>query len=761
MRTGRQRRAVSVAALLWASLFLGSAPTFAQLEEVVVTAQKRAETAQSVPISISAFNADDVAALNLTDMTSLSEKVSNVVAFGPGIFVASYNIRGIGLNQFAGNFSTPVAMNVDEVYIGHPYMVPALFDIDRVEVLKGPQGTLFGRNTTGGAVNYFTSRPTKDFDVGATFTADQWGRYTGEAFVSGPLFNDLAGGVLAGRLSAFGNFGSGAPYENLYDDRSIGVPDRFFGRGQLQWTRGGTRINLAFEGGKDNSQTTPYIVPGIFNYDPNGAPTLCSALLQGLVSAHPGSCAKFAGLTNNPAYEYEPNNITRVYWNQVPRRYYDFATEKLTVSQETSIGTVTSVTAYQYVGRKESENSDGSAISSLLTTYETPVDVFSQELRLGGKAWESRFTYLAGLYYSHEHLSENDSANSAEDPLLGGLPGLGARFKQIQDSRAVFLNLELAATDALSFIAGGRYTRDRTSVDGMTFFPTFANSDGYFEPIVSIGAPFDTIDASRTDSNFSYKLGAQYQLGAASMAYANHTTGYRNGGYSVPMGATISSFKPEIIGATELGVKSEVLDHTLRLNAAVFHYDLSNAQLNVNDPTHDLVAITSNISRQKTNGAEMDVLWSPVREWELHAGTGYLSARFVASANEEEETYAGLIPLNGKQPPNSPRWNVNAGIQRKQPLPAGFRATFGLDARWVAARYLTPDNQVFDYAPSYTTLNGRISLSSPSGAWDLSLWANNLTDRQYLNYVNNVSVFKIDVWGERRTVGLTLAYHHL
>ena len=757
MNTGHGR-GVARASLLCATSFLSIAPAFAQVEEIVVTAQKRQETAQSVPVSISAFNAEDVSALNLTDMTSLSEKVSNVLAFGPGIFVASYNVRGIGLNQFAGNFSTPVAMNVDEVYIGHPYMVPPLFDIDRVEVLKGPQGTLFGRNTTGGAVNYFTSRPTNVLAAGAKFTADQWGRYTGETFVSGPLAADLGGGTLAGRLAAFGNFGSGAPDQNLYNDRSIGIPRKFFARGQLQWGREGTAVNLAVEGGKDNSQTTPYKTPGVFNYDPNGAPALCPAVLQGLVSSHPGLCAKFGGLTNNPVDEYEPNDITRVFWNQTPRRYYDFETEKLTVTQNTPAGTVTSITAYQHVGRRESENTDGSAISSLLTTYETPVDVFSQELRLGSQAWENRLNYLVGLYYSHEHLSEADSANALNDPLLGGLTGIGSAFTQIQSSRAAFLNLQLAATDQLSLIAGARYTRDSTAVDGTTFIPTFSGATTYFEPIVSV-FPVDAIDASRTDSNFSYKLGIQYQLANAAMVYANHTTGYRNGGYSVPMAATISAFDPETIAATEVGLKSEILEHTLRINAALFHYSLSNAQLVVNDPTHNLVAITSNVGRQKTDGAELDVLWSPVHEWEINAGVGYLSARFVTSATQLEQTYAGLIPLNGKSPPNSPRWNINAGIRRVQALPGSFTATIGVDGRWVAARYLTPDNQAFDFAPSYTTLNSKITIVSPSQNWDMSLWVNNLTDRAYLNYVNNVSIFKLDIWGERRTVGLTLAYH--
>jgi iron complex outermembrane receptor protein len=755
----RRRSKISVASVLCAMCFLGTSPVFAQLEEIVVTAQKRAETAQSVPMSIEAFNADDVVALNLTDMTSLAEKVSNVMAFGPGIFVASYNIRGIGMNQFAGNFSTPVAMNVDDVYIGHPYMTPPLFDIDRVEVLKGPQGTLFGRNTTGGAVNYFTSRPTQELDAGVRLTADQWGRYTGEAFVSGPLAPDLAGGTLAGRLSMFGNFGTGAPYQNLYNDRSIGVPDRFYARGQLQWSTASTTVNLLFEGGEDNSQTTPYSEPGLFTYNPAGAPAVCPAVLLGLTESHPGLCAKFGGLTSNPADEYEPNNVNDVYWNQVPRRYYDFATEKLTITQQTPVGALTSITAYQHVDRRESENSDGSAISSILTTYQTPLDVFSQELRIGGKTWADRLTWLAGLYYSHEHSSEYDSANTANDPLLGGLSGIGAAFRQIQSSRAGFLNLQLAATDRLSFIGGGRYTRDETTVQGATFLPTFAGSTTYFEPIVA-EIPVDSIDASRSDANFSYKLGLEYQLASSALLYVNHATSYRNGGYSVPMGGATSEFKPETMAATELGLKSELLEHTLRLNAALFHYDLSNAQLVVNDPTHDLVAITTNISRQKTDGAELDMLWSPVREWELSAGAGYLNARFVASAAEEEQTYAGLIPLNGNSPPNSPRWNVNAAVKRVQALPGGFKVTLGLDSRWVGARYLMPDNQAFDFAPAYATVNSRITLVPPTAAWDVSFWVNNLTDREYLNYVNNTSIFKLDVFSERRTVGLTVAYHH-
>jgi len=290
---------------------IASWPAFAQLEEVTVTAQKREQSVQDIGITMSAFGEGAIRDLGAgSDQQALLGQVANAVSYITGSFLQSAHIRGIGLNEFQGQYDSPVAQNVDEVYMSKPWLISRpKFDLQRIEVLKGPQGTLFGRNTTGGALNFYTNAPTESLAAYLDASYDQYERALVEGAVSGPISGDLLG-----RFFFLSNFGSGGPQYNLFDGEEHGKPDLFEIRGQLAWSNDSTKIRALFHAGQDKSEKVAWKGPGIFNIGGG----YCPELLAGTVTDAPATCAKFAGATGDPALEFEPTGTHTINANTPP-----------------------------------------------------------------------------------------------------------------------------------------------------------------------------------------------------------------------------------------------------------------------------------------------------------------------------------------------------------------------------------------------------------------------------------------------------------
>lgn len=231
----------------------------AQLDEIVVTAQKRTQSQQDVGVTMQAFAGDDIKELNVGATEDVAALIPNVqVNYGFGQI--SFNVRGLGINEFSANLDSPVAVHVDEVYMSKNFMTGlTLFDIERVEGLKGPQGTIFGRNTTGGAINFYTRRPTDELASGFTLEYGNYDTLKGEGYVSGPI-ND----VLSYRLSAMVQDQREGHYDNLTLNKDGGRVDKNAFRGQLQWDLDATRVLASIHFGKDDSELPPYEGVGIF-----------------------------------------------------------------------------------------------------------------------------------------------------------------------------------------------------------------------------------------------------------------------------------------------------------------------------------------------------------------------------------------------------------------------------------------------------------------------------------------------------------------
>jgi len=769
------RLSISIVPLLSAALAIPG-PAFAQtvLEEIVVSARKREQSLQDVPLSITAFGADDFRDLTRGTLDGLAAQVPNLQAYATNSFLQSVHIRGIGLNEFQGQYDSPVAQHIDEVYISKPWMVARRkYDIERVEVLKGPQGTLFGRNTTGGALNYYTAPPTSEFDAAIGFAADEHERYRLDGMINGPL-----GEQLSGRLSFNTEFGNGGPQYNEYTGDEHGTPDVYDFRGQLLWEGDKASIRTMVHGGRDQSEKIAWKGPGIFNL---GAPGYCPQALSGAVYTNPSLCPKFAGfaaLGGNPEGEFEPNNAHRINQNTPPEVDDSFYGGYLRISYDLGWAELTSISAGEYYERVHREDTQSDIFDSTSTHYYNEMMQLTQELRLVG-TYADRLHYVTGLFYQRDDLDQYDGSDLSAQPIPGITPPFAdqffASFNQKLQSYAAFANMQYELSDALSVDFGLRYSNDTTEVDdvllGLGNLPqrgkeknvtpclitTYVNG-----PVGSTDCPFlgpiaPAFADDRTDDNTSWLLGLQWKPADDILVYGNLTTGYRAGGYSLPFAGAATSFEPEEIFAQELGVKSRWAEGRVQLNMALFHFSYDDVQVNVDDPVSPLVPITRNIGEQENWGAELEFEWRPTAQWMLRQSVGWLDAEYQ-DTDRVITTYAGPVALDGMTPVNSPEYTYNGLVQFTRPVFADWDMALNFDYRWVDDRYLETTNQKFDQAEDYWVANVRAGASSPDGHWNISVYCTNLFDEEYITYINNLGFFALQIFGERRTVGTTLSY---
>ena len=720
----------------------------AQLDEIIVTAQKREQSVQDIGLSITAIGGDELRRLQANDVSTIATQIPNVVAT-TSVNLPAFTIRGVGLNEFASNFDSPVAIHIDEVYKSKPYMASIpFFDIARVEVLKGPQGTLFGRNTTGGSVNFYTAEPTMSSESGLNFSGDHYGRLRGDGYVSGAVSE-----ALAGRVSVFVAKGVGGPYENLRTGDDYGEPDQFAGRVQLKWQGEQTSIRWTGYGFRDKSETTPYESPGIFTA--SGA--LCPQVLNGTIDNDRSACLRYGPFTppGDPRGVRETDSIKT--FNSDHLWLADNTAYGTSVKIEHGIGdaSLVSITSYDYFERDQTEDGDSSPYDTVNEDFYSRIKQFTQELRLAGK--RGGFNYLIGAFFEDDAIDEVNSAN-LNNPLLGlppSSPRFGADFEQDVRSFALFTHNEFEITPSVSLVAGARYTRDKTSLDGSTYLG--ANDPRGKKDAITPVIPVADLDDDRVDENFSFRFGVNWKVADEDLLYASIARGFRSGGYSVPFGGVITSFDPERLTAYELGYKTRLLERTLDLNASVYWYDYADLQANVDDPVSPIVPITRNIGSSRSYGAEVDATWRPTQTFLGRVGVSYLDAEYN-DTDRTVTTYAGVIPLEGKRPVNAPKWTTQALMQKTVPVSDSLNLILQTDGKYVSKRFLESTGQVFDRADSYWIQNARIALQRDDGRWEVALWGKNIFDKEYLTYINNISFFRLEIYGDPASYGASASF---
>lgn len=680
-------------------------------EEVIVTAQKRSENIQTVPVSIVAFSAEDLRQLGMTEGFDLANQVPNMNIDAP---VADSNvryfIRGVGTQDFNTLATSPIALYLDDVFLGSTIANSVnVFDLQRVEVLLGPQGTLWGKNTTGGAINFISAHPTHTLAGSASAGYGRRGERFAQGMVNVPLTATLAA------RAAFTYSGRDAWIENLAPNgpHNLDAFSKAGGRLSFEWTPNES-VSAFLKGEylkRTGSTNTGYLVPLTGPTDAFGDP----ALAFGVVNQGGGPSSD------------------------------DFATWNVIARLDCNIGggvELTSISGWQNANRIHEYELDGGTPALLFNQASFGKHgQFSQELRLTSES-PLRFRWQGGLLYyvSSETATTavpfNEAAFSAAPFVTDDLWPESRKL----NSGSVFGGVEYALTSRLTAKGGLRYNEDRGSYHAMHYaIHPYANYLNYISPDPladpnSLLIPTDAIDSHAHWSKLTWDAGLQYHFSGNKVVYLNSGTGYRQGTFSSPSGGSVDQFKvlqPETNLALEIGTKTSWLDGKVQLNAAAFNYAYQDMQVFVLQPISagTPLAIESNAGRATDRGGEIELKFLPAPGWLMSGAVGYVHAVFTRF---DTESSAGVpISLAGNRFPRQPQWTANALLQHSWPLANGASVLLHTDWNYRGDYYVNADNLRNPYIPGRTIGNMRVTYTPGGDRWELALWARNVTDKHY------------------------------
>ena len=736
-----------ISSTYWAlvsALLVTSVAEAAVIEEITITANRRAQDTQDVGVAVSAFSGDDVKDLNLKTATDLAAQTpglstTNGTSGGTPIF----SIRGIGLDDFNINNSSGVGVYVDDVFASSPMLLGfQLMDVERVEVLKGPQGTLYGKNTTGGAINFVTFKPSDEFSASIEAGVGRWGRVDLGGHVNGSL-SDSVNGRLAW---SYANQSEGWQTD-IDTGEEFGEVDKIAFTGKLDFILSDqTSVLVNVHYGKDESKP---ISPQNDDSEARANDTLfLGGLLDGQLDVPPDSTSVRVGGLN------------------VRRDETGFG-GAVTVTHDFDAATLLSITSFDTYERAVVDNYDGTAVDFLDLDQNGELDQLSQEFRLTS-AGDGDYTWVVGASYS------TDEVDVSDDFLLGFSAGvnLTSAYKQETDSFGLYFHNEYYVSDAVKLIGGIRYSNDKRTFNGGTFSLDGSDLFGGIEAI--IGAPPNPGDiilannASRSEDNVSGKLGINIQVSDNLLTYANVSTSYKAGLFYGGVGTVPGSLDyvtPEEVTAIEVGFKSTLLDGSLQLNGAVFSYDYEDRQslVIVDDPVLFLTATLANVPESKINGAELDFWWKPTDNLDIKGGVSFLDTEVendLTSADVRGLSLFSVVPA-GTALSQAPELSYNLLMTYSWDLSSSLFGRAQVDYSRSDAQFAALADPVAQYGPIYST-GARFTMGSQDGNWELALYGKNLGDETLDTYsFTNNSGARTVYRQKPRYYGLSFLYFFL
>jgi iron complex outermembrane receptor protein len=715
----------------------------AELEEIVVTAQKREQNLQDVGITVNVMTGDDLKDNRISQPMDLASRIPNVDIKTP-VVVGNpvITIRGVGLNDFNVNNNPTAGVYVDEVFLTSTAMMSfQLFDLDRVEVLKGPQGTLYGRNTTAGAINFVTKRPTDEFEMYVSGTVGNYKLGELEAAVGGPLSDSVRY-----RLSAKTTQQNEGIYTlRTFDNADHGKVDVVTWRAQLAFDLSdNATLDISVHGDRDKSEA------GLFeHYGALEAPfdfTLCQAVAEG--RADQDGCVDFFGYQDTDGDPYSGD------WNMQPIIDRKSLGGRIALNWDIGDVTLTSITGYETLDRFAQEgDEDASPLTILHISYDDDVKQFSQELRLASS--NDRLDWIAGVFYSDDTV-ENMTLNELPDFLATNVT---SEIKQDTRAFAVFGHTEWTLSDQWRLIAGLRYTKETkdavaNSTDQDPFGTSLILGGAVLGPFV-LSSVNDSID----DTNLSGKIGLEFAPGDDWLWYANVSRGFKSGGFFGGFAFSdeeYAPFEPEEIIAYEAGFKGRLLDNGLQWNAAMFYYDYQDVQAFVQVPGQLPILRLQNIpGKSKVAGLDMDLWWRPGDGLDIKLGAGFTDTELA-----DFETADGIL-RSGNEMANAPRFTMNASLRYEWNVGSNLSMSAMANGNYSDEVFKDTTNDPLFKVDSYTVLDARLALGDRDGKWEIAGWAKNLTDEQYVVDSFGDTGFLgsyLRLWNTPRTYGVTFSY---
>jgi len=710
----------------------------ASLEEIIVTAQKRSENIQEVPISVTAVSSSEIERLRLAGITEIAATIPNMVIQTP--FAESqpvFSIRGVSASDFSQNNASPIGVYVDEVYKGILALQSLqIFDLDRIEVLRGPQGTLFGRNTTGGAVSFYTKGPALDGVHG--YLSGGLGNYERRE-VSGALEGSAVDNTV-GLRAAFTYAETDGYAKNLFPgvaDKS-NVDDWGF-RISGRW-----RPNDSLDVGLTYARTrsNPHGYGGVLDDLPPGG------VLDALGYSRAG--LDFFEIESDRAGELDIQNETislRAVWD---------------LSDTISL---TSVTSWDEGSFLNEADDDATPFNINHNDSFTDVTTFGEDLRLSS-ASQAALQWTAGLNVYREELdtflilrnlyvfagdADGNGQLDCFDDFFTGCR-YSNRIGQTRTAFAGYVDASWQLVENLKFIAGLRYTHDRIEID---YYEAFL---GFFDPATNLEAEaFQTIlgapEPRTTDELWTGRAGLQYQLSDDAMAYFTYSRGARSASYNgsaffSPEEVTIAA--PETIDAFELGFKSDWLGNRLRANGALFYYDWRNQQvIDVELPAG--LFVLRNADKVRNVGAELELTAVPSDQFQLQVSIGYLNAEY-------QDFVLQGVDLSGNTAIASPEWTMSLAADWRVIETSLGNLSAHVDTRFTDRQFYDATQTASVSQPGYWVHNARLTFATPDQRLSFSAWIRNLANEEYKLYEFPFYFADLIQPGRPRTYGLEAKY---
>lgn len=690
--------------------------------EIIVTAGRREERLQDVPTAVSALGED------LFKLNGVGRSANEVLNYIPNASAGTQQhgrprwwIRGIGAGQQQLDLASPVGFYLDDVYISNASATGLpLFDIERVEVLRGPQGTLWGKNTTGGAVNVITKRPELSGDQD-NYAKLEYGSYDDKVAEGGVGFA-IVPEQLAARVS-FRLDHRGGRFDNLFTgDKSNAVDDDVF-RGQLLAKPSDSLTALLSLHYRDYDTQGTYWTTR--SYDPSGV------FRNGYV----------------PSLDLDELSTNAGEWSRSKQ-----LGGSLRFDLDLGGTTLTSITGYERWKSTSAGDGDYTPLEISRSYVDARSQQWTQELRLTSPK-ENRFSWIVGAFYFNEDIHSN--AWSARLP-NGAVPQMAGStaaqaysltaYRHKAESGAAFASGTFAVTDQFKVTLGARYTRETKTLDFDRFNATTTSWTNYAQWWNSFTGTFGgpgtfSGDLSKTWNAFTYDVTPSWQIDHDNLLYFKFSHGVKSGGFNTAATLPIAlvAVNPEKLDAYELGYKSTWLDGALTFNATAFHYDYRDVQVNVVGPNPGAVggatvSYLQNAARAKADGAEFELTARPVENLSFNAAVGLLYTKF-----KEFQVNNGGANLAGNQFVRSPHLTLNIGANYTVPLGDAGKLDFGADARYTSLQYyyVTPQdtvNRAILDQPGYTLANARITYTSANERISVSAFVNNLLDTTYRNH---------------------------
>jgi iron complex outermembrane recepter protein len=741
-------------------------------DEIIVTAQKREERLRDVPMSITAATAEQLQSRGVTNTEDLAKIVPGFAAQRTNNGLPIYFVRGVGFFDASLGVSPAVTVYSDQSPIPFtPMARGAILDLERVEVLKGPQGTLFGQNATGGAINYISAKPTDSLEAGVNLQFGRFSALNTEGFISGPLSSTLSARV-AVRAESSSDWQT-----NYANGDTIGKRRFLNGRAIVDWDPSdNARFELQVTGWRDRSDTQQ---PQLTLYFP-----------QTPVSAG-GRPTAFPIAT----FPVAPNNARAAAWD--PGRsfarndWYVGTSLRGDVDLSDTI-TLTSISSYGKFRTALPQDGDATIFALDLVTTTGSIETYSQELRIAKSS--GAFQWMLGGNYQRDTTSERQ----AFDPVLDSNEQLfGITFDSFEmrnDQRiktaSVFASAQYELSDTFTVQGSARYSSQKRAYEGCTAdrgdgdiaaafaFLSFALTGspqnipaGGCITLAANGTPAPIITGNLDEDNFSWRGSLNWKPSDSALFYANITKGYKAGSFptlAAAVSTQLAGIKQESVLAYEIGTKVEFLDRKVQIDGAAFYYDFKDKQLTGFQsifPFGPLPSLVS-IPKARVKGAELNVILRPISGLTVTVGGSYLDTTVLSDPPAPIGPFGGVGTFVGQRFPLTPKWQGVADFEYRFPISGAGDAFFGST---VAGR-TGSSSVLFGQQPAqaaleqllvsggYATLDLRAGVELDANDMRIEIWGRNVTNRYYT--INNIrsadSVFRFA--GQPATYGVSLSY---